>query len=178
MIKITGKGLRILKSFHLLAVISWMGASVCAFGVLVYSHQIILTKESLLYLFSLMEFLDYFIIGGALITIILGVVYAVFTHWGFIKTRWVALKWPLSLFIIFTGSLFYLPWLEQMRQIVDDQGLAAMESAAYQDLYQSIFFLLSATLLLFVLMVFLSTWRPKFGAKSKPKKQKKENAVG
>ena len=176
MIKITGKGLRILRSFHILGVIGWMGGSVCSFGLLLFAHWVVQDKESLLYTFTLLEFIDFFIIiSGALATVFIGVIYAVFTNWGFIKTRWVVVKWILSWAIIITGTMFYLPRIEQMRQMVFSQGLMAIESSAYQGMYRELCLLFSAHLFLYVLMVFLSALKPKLGQKAALRKQK-ENA--
>ena len=177
MVKITGKGLRLLRSLHLLGVIAWMGGSVCSFVLLLYSHWYVNCavpdKMSLLFTFDLLEFIDfYIIITGALATVFIGVIYAVFTNWGFIKTRWVAVKWVLSLAIIISGTIFYLPRIEQMRQMVFGQGLEAIDSPAYLGLNGELCLLLSVHLGLYLLMVFLSSWKPRLGQKTALPKQK------
>lgn len=167
MIKITGKGLRILKFLHLLGVICWVGGSISSFGLLMQSSAAP-DRESLTYLFTLMEFLDiYFIACGAMATVVIGVIYAVFTNWGLIKTRWVAIKWLLSWVIIITGSVFYSPFVGQMQEMVKMQGLAVIETAVYQGIYHNLGILLISHMILMITMVLLSTIRPKLGVKSR-----------
>jgi hypothetical protein len=161
MLKVTGKGLRILKFLHFLGTMCWIGGIICSFGLLLQSNAAP-NRECLIYLFTLMEFLDnYIIISGALATVVIGVIYAVFTNWGLIKTRWVAIKWLLSWFIIITGSLFYFPFVGQMKEIITIQGLAAMETAAYQGLYHNFVILLISHMISVMIIVLLSTLRPK-----------------
>ncbi len=169
MIKIKGKGLRILKFFHLLCVMCWAGGIICSFGLLIQSSTTA-NRENLIYLFSLMEFLDYyFIISGALATIVVGVIYAICTNWGFIKIRWIAIKWILSWVIIITGSVFYLPFVEQMQEIIAMQGLAAMKTPAYTGIYQNFVILFISHMALVIIMILLSTIKPKLEIKKKPR---------
>ena len=161
MIKIKGKGLRILKSLHLMGIICWIGGMICASGLLVVSKSVP-NKESLIYLIDLMTFVDYaFIISGAMTTVFIGIIYGVFTNWGFVKTRWIAVKWILSLIIIVKGIIVYLPTIGNMQELVIQYGLAAMQNHSYQALYQKFLINSLFNVILVVVMLLLSSIRPK-----------------
>jgi len=52
-----------------------------------------------------MDAIDAFVPFVSLGTALLGVVYGVWTPWGFVRHRWVAVKWVLALGVMFTGAI-------------------------------------------------------------------------
>ena len=70
-----------------------------------------ITKGDELYMFNyLYHFIDmYFVSVGASITFLTGLIYSVFTPWGFCRHGWLVYKWIVTVFIIVIGT-FYLSY--------------------------------------------------------------------
>jgi hypothetical protein len=47
---------------------------------------------------------DYFIIGGAMGALITGLIYSVWTNWGFFRHRWIIVKWIMIILQIAFGT--------------------------------------------------------------------------
>lgn len=160
MVKLKGKGLRILKAIHLLGVICWCGGCVTSL-LMILRLTAISEAESLQQVLYLLETIDLYIIAAAaMFTVCVGLVYGIFTSWGFKKVRWVLVKWVLSLGIIITGTAFYIPMLEQMRGIISAEGIAAVASAAFQTALLEAQILFCCHLAAMIFMVFISVLRP------------------
>lgn len=167
MIKIKGKGLRILKSCHLLGVVCWMGGSVTSL-MLLTKLSTVSSQQSLYDVLRLLEMIDLSMIASAaMFTVGVGLVYGIFTSWGFIRVRWVLIKWMLSLGIIVSGTVLYIPALEQMGAVVTLQGMKAISTAAFQSVLTQVYILFGCHLAAMVFMVFLSVLRPWSKAKKK-----------
>lgn len=167
MIKIKGKGLRMLKVLHLLGIICWLGGSVTSLAMLTQLSSMT-HADALLSTLGLLEMVDLYVIAAAaMFTVGIGLIYGFFSSWGFGKMRWILVKWLLSLGIIITGSCFYLPLLTQMGQLVRDLGIAAVADVGFQSSLHWIYVLFGCHLAAMILMVFLSVLRPWSQVKSK-----------
>ena len=49
------------------------------------------------------------LVPGAVGCLLTGIVYGIFTHWGFFKHRWLTVKWTLTLFMILFGTFYMGP---------------------------------------------------------------------
>lgn len=56
---------------------------------------------------------DMLIISGAMGCLVTGLVYSIFTKWGFLRHAWVATKWLITLFMIFSGSFIMGPCVNE-----------------------------------------------------------------
>lgn len=158
--KIKGKGLKFMKLLHLLGVTVWMGSCIAVIVLLQQVNQVTDTA-GVFYLLEAMELLDWnVIIVGALFTVHLGIVYGFFTNWGFAKFRWLILKWIFSIIIIATGTAFYIPGLDKMRALLTAQGMAALQTTTFQVCLQQQYLLITFHLVLMLLMVILSVFKP------------------
>lgn len=94
---------KILKIFHLLFAIMWVG------GVMsLVSLQLGVTpstKEDM-YQAALSHLIvdEYFLIPGGIGIIVTALIYGSFTGWEFFKQRWLTVKWILTVFLVIIGA--------------------------------------------------------------------------
>ena len=97
-------GLRILKMFHILLIVLFFGGILSSFALLM---KLDLSNFDDVYMnyriFNIIS--DNVVKIGAQGTILLGAVYGFFTKWGFIRHKWLAVKWILFIVQTFVGIL-------------------------------------------------------------------------
>ena len=71
------------------------------------------------------------LVPGAVGCLVTGIVYGIFTNWGFFKHKWLVLKWVLTIFMILFGT-FYMGPLVKENVII---GKAVMEGGGDTALY-------------------------------------------
>ena len=98
--KIQGSSLRFMKTLHIIAASVWFGGTVCI-GKLAFDCFFSYDREYFLATAPLIPWLyGQAILYFALATLISGIIYGAFTHWGFFKHRWITLKWILTIILI------------------------------------------------------------------------------
>jgi hypothetical protein len=111
------------------------------------------------------------VIPGAIGCLLTGLAYSTLSNWGFIKQRWIAVKWVITVSAILFGTFFLGPWETAMMNISGDLGLAALEDQAY--LYNQRMNLwfgsLQVTILFFT--VWISVFKPWRSASQKKKRR-------
>ena len=97
-------GLKILKMFHILLIVLFLGGILSSFALLIKldlsSYEDVHTAYKIFNIIS-----DSIVKVGAQGTILLGAVYGFFTKWGFIQHKWLAVKWILFVLQTFIGIL-------------------------------------------------------------------------
>jgi len=159
--KMGSKGLRWLKGFHLIAVSCWIGGAVALLllyflkgpagdgGVLFGINQSIHHVDMMV-----------IVIPGAFGCLLTGLIYAVFTNWGFFKHNWMVFKWIVTVVAILFGTFWLGPWETRMMEISGELGLSALSDPAY--LHNQRMNLIFGGLQCLVLMitVFISIFKP------------------
>lgn len=97
-------GLKILKMSHILLIVLFLGGILSSFALLMTLDlsnfdEVYLTYRN----FNVIS--DNVVKMGAQGTILLGAIYGFFTKWGFIKHKWLAVKWMLFIAQTFIGIL-------------------------------------------------------------------------
>ena len=97
-------GLKLLKMSHMLLIVLFLGGILSSFALIMKLNlsnfdEVYLTYKS----FNIIS--DNVVKLGAQGMILLGAVYGFFTKWGFIKHKWLALKWILFIAQTFIGIL-------------------------------------------------------------------------
>jgi hypothetical protein len=119
-----------LKAFHLLFVSLWVGGAVT-----LATRQFFISASSdgeLYGLLSMMHYVDLFIIiPGATGCLLTGLIYSIWTNWGFFRHRWVTVKWAICLFGVAFGTYPLGPWLEGLVSLAREDGLAALNDPAF-----------------------------------------------
>src|SRR5574341_75443 len=97
-------GLKILKMSHILLIVLFLGGILSSFALLM---KLDLSNYNDVYMtykiFNIIS--DNVVKIGAQGTILLGTIYGFFTKWGFIKHKWLAVKWILFIIQTFVGIL-------------------------------------------------------------------------
>ena len=100
------------------------------------------------------------VIPGAFGCLLTGLVYSVFSNWGFFRHNWLVFKWFVTVAAILFGTFWLGPWETTMMEISANLGLKALQDRAY--LYNQKMNLVFGTLQCFVLImtVFISIFKP------------------
>ncbi len=106
--KLKGNGIKILKIVHLLLAVMWIGGGLAMILLLLTtspqeSHEMYMRSLAL----KLID--DWLIIPGAIGILLTGIVYGIWTNWGFFKQRWLTVKWILALFMVLSGTFLMGP---------------------------------------------------------------------
>jgi hypothetical protein len=129
--KLGSRGQKILKIIHLIFVSVWTG------GALAINLLILVlgpaTSGDELYGYNMAAILvdDLAIIPGAMGCLITGLLISGLTPWGFFKTRWVAIKWILTVVCILFGTFILGPTVNEQPIITKDYGLDALMNDRY-----------------------------------------------
>lgn len=102
------KGLKFMKLIHLIAAFLWVGGALSIVLILTCFHP---ENPHEMYMFShaLKAIDDMMVVVGAYGFIVSGILYGIFTKWGFFKYRWITVKWVLTLLMILSGTFLMGP---------------------------------------------------------------------
>lgn len=65
---------------------------------------------------DILFYIEFFVVGpGAGGCLLTGVVYAMYTPWGFFKHKWIIIKWGINIGYIVFGLVWFYPSLEALR---------------------------------------------------------------
>lgn len=97
-------GLKILKMSHILLIVLFLGGILSSFALIMKLNLSNFEEVYMAYkTFNIIS--DNVVKIGAQGTILLGAVYGFYTKWGFIKHKWLAVKWILFIVQTFVGIL-------------------------------------------------------------------------
>jgi uncharacterized membrane protein len=166
--KLKPKGLKWLKSFHLIAVSCWVGGAVSL--VLLYFLKSGVTDDGALYgINQSIHYVDkvVVVIPGAFGCLVTGLVYSSFTNWGFFKHAWLIFKWIVTVSAILFGTFFLGPWETTMMEISGKLGMSSLGDQAY--LYNERMNLIFGSIQVLILLttIFISTFKPWKSRKTK-----------
>lgn len=157
--KLGPRGTRWLKTIHLFTVCMWVGGAVSLLLIFFLSSP---ANGDELYGINLsMKMVDDFaIIPGALGNIVIGIIYGIWTGWGFFRHRWITVKWILTILQALFGTFFLGPWLNSNVAIAYRLRDAAFTDPEflYNQQMNSIFGIIQ--LLLLLVMVWISVFKP------------------
>ena len=161
MVHLTTKGLKWLKGFHLLAVSCWVGGALSL--ILLYFLKEGVTDGGVLYgINKSIHHVDnaIVVIPGAIGCLFTGLIYSLFSNWGFFKHTWLTFKWIVTLVAIIFGTFFLGPWETAMMEISGKIGMSSWGNAAY--LYNQKMNLLFGSMQVTILMItiFISILKP------------------
>lgn len=157
--KMSAKGQKWLKGIHILCACMWVGAAI----ILSLMNPFIKATDGMqLYGIDVsMKFIDDFIIipgaNGALLT---GLVYSIFTGWGWFKHKWIIVKWCITIFGVIFGTFWLGPWVNELGPISKVQGLSALADPSYLHNRHMVLYWGTFQLSTLVLALFLSVLKP------------------
>jgi uncharacterized membrane protein len=132
LIALKGKQLRWLKCFHLLAVSCWIGGAVSLL-LLYFLKNGVDSGEVLYGINRSIHHVDMavVVVPGAFGCLLSGLVYSLFSNWGFFKFRWLVFKWIVTIAAILFGTFYLGPWETAMMEISGKLGSASLGDPAY-----------------------------------------------
>ena len=128
--KFSAKGQKWLKCFHILFASLWVGGAI---AITLMSFTMKATDGMQLYGIDLSKKFvdDFIIIPGGVGSFLTGLMYSIFTNWGWFKHKWITTKWAINLFGLIFGTFWLGPWLNGMPPISKMEGLAAQANPVY-----------------------------------------------
>jgi len=129
--KMTVSQQKLLKAIHLISAGLWLSCVIIVTVLPSISRNI--TSGDELYMYNLaFHFIDMYILTpAAVFTLLTGLIYSLFTKWGFFRHGWMIYKWVVTLFIIITGTFYLGPMVTKLLEISDVNRIAALQNQYY-----------------------------------------------
>lgn len=156
--KLGKNGLKTLKLIHLFFMILWVGGGVSLSMVLFISQPETTTEYFVK--FRILQIIDdLIIIPGALGSLFTGLIYSIWSNWGFFKHNWITLKWLLTVVQVLFGTFFLGPWLNTSVEMIHSMSADLSDPGLLYNIEMSkIWGTVQVIILLF--MVYLSVFKP------------------
>jgi len=128
--KLKPQAVKILKMAHLLFGFGWtIGATALCLLIFIACPQ---SGDELYMQFRILQLIDYyFVIVGAVGCLLTGLIYSVWTNWGFFKHHWITVKWVLIILQTLVGTFVLGPALDNNVIIADQLRDAASTDPAF-----------------------------------------------
>jgi len=157
--KLEPQAVKILKMFHLLFAFEWIigGVALC-FLLFITDPQ---TGDELYMRSIILQIVDdYCIIPGAVLAVATGLIYNIWTHWGFFKHKWIVSKWIMAIMQGLFGMFVLVPCIDTNVVIADHLRDAALTDPAF--LYNTQILQIVGTIqsLFLVLVIVISVQKP------------------
>jgi len=159
--KLKAKGQKWLRGFHALFGCVWLGSAVCLAVI-----QFFVNPSDGMELYGIMHtihFIDYFIlVPGAIGILLTGLIYSIWKNWGWIKHRWISVKWIICLYGIIFGTYPLGPWKTSLTHISQDKGLNALTDPIFLHNRNMLYVFgtfQTATLIFAVFLAALKPWK-------------------
>lgn len=159
--KLNVKGQKILKITHLSFVALWVGGNISA--VVLSFLPLIVQDNTLLGIYIAMEFIDYLVIvPGSLGCLITGIIYGIWTRWGFFKFKWICAKWVVMIIQMILGAAFLGQSVGSNVNALKTQGLAALNDQGFiinQNVIQVLGIVQSVLLIILIGISIFKPWK-------------------
>jgi uncharacterized membrane protein len=126
--KLSPQGVKILKMFHLFFAILWIGGGLAL--VILFLSVNPANGDELYMKSRIVQIIDdYLIIPGAMASLLIGIIYGIWTNWGFFKYKWIIVKWIMTVVQILFGTFVLGTWVNENVEIASTLRDAAMDDA-------------------------------------------------
>lgn len=161
MFQLKSKGMKILKIFHLLGVCCWLGGAMAM--LLLNINSASANAPGMLYGINFSSHvIDLWIVVffGVYVCLATGLLYGLFTPWGFFRHIWVSVKWIITAACFMSGCLFLGAWENEMLAMSQSLGEIALQNQDYLLVRKKHFFLSIAQISLLISMLAISVIKP------------------
>ena len=157
--KLSAKGQKWIKGFHVLFGCVWVGS---ALSLVIIQFSISPSDGMELYgIMRIVHFIDYCVlVPGAIGILLTALIYSIWTNWGWFKHGWIMVKWIICLYGIIFGSYPLGPWQTAMTHISREKGLAALLDPTYLHNRNMLYIFGTFQTATLVFAVFLSVLKP------------------
>jgi len=162
--KIGAKGMRVLKTCHLVFVMMWVVGVMAMAVINLIKAQ---SGDELFMTFQISRIIDdVLVIPGAILTVITAIIYGTSTNWGFFKHTWITVKWIVSILVIVVGTFYFSPKLDRCLEIADltrDAAINDPEVITNSEISLFGAFIQAGILLILVVISVFKPWKKKKG---------------
>ncbi|HWQ74895.1 MAG TPA: DUF2269 family protein [Syntrophomonas sp.] len=160
--KIGKTGHSILKLCHMLFAAIWIGAGISLLFIIIYG----LIPGDINGVLKAMNIIDMFVIIPAVVGLLVtGILFSTLTNWGFVKHRWIVVKYVINLLPLIFGGVVMAPPLTGMMKIAGQYGQQALTNPEFIH-YKMMFLVPLYILIILALLAFvLSVFKPALGRK-------------
>ena len=160
MARLTKNGIKIFRIIHYITVSCWVGSALVLL-LLNIRNDAAVTDGMLLGMNTASHLADtWVIVPGAMGCLLTGLIFALFTPWGFFKHKWLTFKWLLTVTCILVGVFFLGVWENEMLAISRTLGNAALTDSTYQATKAKHFWVSCAQIAALLLLVVISVFKP------------------
>ena len=147
--------LKWLRTLHIISAGLWFGATVCI-GVLASIVFLNQSEAEFLIIAPLVpELYRKIILPAALFTILQGLVYGFYSEWGFLRHRWVTLKWILIILLI---PCIGAGAIGQMFSLINKVKTSGFYGGFYEG--GPVLLFISLQILIMLIMIGISVFKP------------------
>lgn len=161
--KMSPKYQRWLKGFHSMFACMWVGAA-----IVLSIKQFFINPENggeLYGITATMDFIDIFIIiPGAIGVLLTGIIYSVWTNWGWFKHNWITVKWIICIYGVVFGTYPLGPWMSNLADMSKEQGLSVLTDPTFLHTKTMLYIFgtfQAGTLIIAVFITALKPWKKK-----------------
>jgi len=166
--KLGSTGVKVLKIFHLFFAMLWICGAIALATIAFISEPS--SGDELFMRSRIIQIIDdLLIIPGAIGCLLTGIIYGVWTNWGFFKHRWLTVKWVMTIAQMSFGTFILGPWVNDNVIISDKLRDAAFTDPSFISNFQNTQFwgsIQTSLLLLYIIISVIKPWK-----KSKQKKE-------
>ncbi len=150
--KLSPQQTKFLKIIHILFATMWLGGCL-ALTIFPYFIQPVSVEEAKIYT-RIIDFIDiWLIIVGGVGSFVTGLIYSIWTNWGFFKHRWLLVKWIIVVLQTLYGTFVLgLWWLAKMKEIAETM---TGNLADYPDFFKYLHLHTGGALVQLVFLLFL-----------------------
>ena len=160
--RLSGTQMKWLKCFHLLFATGWAGGAM-SLAVLHFLRFRGAEVGAQLYGIDLAShIIDMWVVVclGAIGCLVTGLLYSIFTSWGFFRHRWVCVKWIVTAYGVLSGTFFLGPWETDMVNISSQLGADSLTDGKYLSSMYLNFWLGVVQIALLIFVIFISALKP------------------
>lgn len=162
---------RLLKVVHIIVAAAWLGGAV-SLSILLYVGNTQADSSGALVGVNLCyHWIDQVIVVfiGALGCTLTGLIYSLFTRWGFLRHRWILAKWIITALMMTSGTFLLGPGEARMLEMSRELGLNALTNPLYEAVFNLQVIMAGVQILCFITIIYLSVCKP---WRAKPKTPK------
>ncbi|HEU4962241.1 MAG TPA: DUF2269 domain-containing protein [Bacilli bacterium] len=128
--KMGAKGMKWLKILHIFIVVLMLGGIISSVVIRLGVHPSTY-RQTLLVYDILQTVSDQIIRYGGFGTLLIGLVYSIWTPWGFFKHRWVMVKWIVFLAQTLFGIFFIDRWMVTNHSLLQTEQASALSNSVF-----------------------------------------------
>ncbi len=153
------KGYRFLKFAHLIFAALWLGGTLAVFLRVIIGHP--QSDGEIRAIYETAKLIDDIIlIPGVLGCFVSGLVFSIFTNWGFFKQKWILVKYIINLEDIIFGGAFLGPWVDELAKKASVSGLDVLNNETFLKTEQHLIISMIFQIVLILFVFYISVARP------------------